>query len=255
MLAPVLLRVLRESSQFEHRPNPAELTPTPSASGATLKAGSFIAIFASGRASLTVPLWISSFLELLILYLILSWLPTLLVGNGLSKAEAAAVQVAFNVGGALAALVIGQLLEGKHRNTSIVAAFAGVPVFVLLLSKTPPQLSLVMSIVFALGSAILAALGFLYATAPQCYPTLIRGVGVGTAVAVGRLGSIVGPKLGGLFKAAGHSSSRLLLDVLPLAVLGSIVALVLAWQIAKAGHTRSDAAARPKMREQDDVVE
>ena len=239
VLAPILLGVLRESSEFDRLRHPLESTGTPLATVAMPKAGSFIAILAGGRAALTVMLWICLFLQLLILYLILSWLPTLLVSNGMSKAEAAAVQVAFNVGGGLSALVIGRLLEGTGRNTSLAAAFIGVPLCVFLLSKAPPELSLVMLIVFGLGCAILASQGFMYATAPQCYPTLVRGVGVGAAVAMGRLGSIVGPKLGGSLKAAGHSSSQLLVDVLPLALLGSVMAFVLAWQIARLRDSNS----------------
>lgn len=167
------------------------------------------------------------------LYLILSWLPTLLVGNGFSKAEAAFVQVAFNVGGGIAALAIGQLLEGRARNPSILVAFLAVPLLVLMLSQAPPALGVVTLIVFGLGCAVLAAQGFLYSSAPRIYPTLIRGVGVGAVVAFGRVGSIVGPKLGGMLKAAGHGSSQLLLDILPLVILGSVTALAFAWQIAR----------------------
>src|ERR1700685_1506725 len=58
---------------------------------------------------------------------------------------------------------------------------------------------------------------------PAVYPTSIRGVGVGAAVAVGRIGSIVGPKLGGMLKAAGHSPSQLLMDLLPVVVAGAFV--------------------------------
>jgi hypothetical protein len=52
---------------------------------------------------------------------------------------------------------------------------------------------------------------------------------------VGRIGSIVGPKLGGVLKAAGHSYSQLLTDLLPIVVVGSITAIALAW------YTRRDA--------------
>ena len=227
LLAPVLQRLLRESAEFRHASEASAPASAP------LRRGSFTDILRSGRAVPSVLLWISSFLGLLVLYLILSWLPTLLVGNGFSKAEAAGVQVAFNVGGGLAALLIGQLLESRLRNPSIILSFLAVPVFVLLLASTPAVLGVVVSIVFGLGCAMLAAQGFLYATAPRVYPTLIRGVGVGTAVAIGRVGSIVGPKLGGMLKAAGHGSSQLLMDILPLVVLGSIAALAFAWRSAR----------------------
>jgi AAHS family 3-hydroxyphenylpropionic acid transporter len=65
--------------------------------------------------------------------------------------------------------------------------------------------------------------------APGPYPTAIRGVGVGAAVAMGRIGSIVGPKLGGALKAAGHGYSQLLMDLLPIVIIGSVCALTLAW--------------------------
>ena len=139
------------------------------------------------------------------------------------------MQVAFNVGGALAALGIGPLLESRVRNPSIVAAFVCVPLFILFLSRSPSQLALVTLIVFGMGGSVLAAQSFLYATAPRCYPTLIRGVGLGAAVAVGRMGSIVGPKLGGALKAAGHSSGQLFTEILPLVVLASVAGLWFAW--------------------------
>jgi AAHS family 3-hydroxyphenylpropionic acid transporter len=243
VLAPLLYLVLRESAEFER--SSAATVPVAGALGLDplLKTGSFVAILSGGRAAATLLLWISSFLELLTLYLILSWLPLLLVGSGFGKSEAAGVQIAFNVGGALAALGIGPLLESRARNASIVAAFVAAPVFILLLSRAPSQLALVTVIVSGVGAAVLAAQSFLYATAPRCYPTLIRGVGVGTAVAIGRVGSIVGPKLGGTLKAAGHGSSQLFSDILPLVILASVAGLWFARQASRMPAPRAEAGA------------
>jgi hypothetical protein len=47
---------------------------------------------------------------------------------------------------------------------------------------------------------------------------------------MGRIGSIVGPILGGTLKAAGHSSSQLLMDLLPIVIAGSVAALLLTWR-------------------------
>jgi AAHS family 3-hydroxyphenylpropionic acid transporter len=226
-------RVLRESSEFEVSATAAVPSGGTPGFPTALKTGSFRAILAGGRAPATLLLWVSSFLELLTLYLILSWLPLLLVGNGFTKSEAAGVQVAFNIGGALAALGIGPLLESRARTPSIIAVFVSVPLFILLLSSSPSQLALVTLIVFGMGGSVLAAQSFLYATAPSCYPTLIRGVGLGAAVALGRVGSIVGPKLGGTLKAAGHSSGQLFMDILPLVVLASAAGLWFAWEASR----------------------
>jgi AAHS family 3-hydroxyphenylpropionic acid transporter len=103
----------------------------------------------------------------------------------------------------------------------------------VFLAKAPPDFSIVASAVFLLGCAVLAAQAFLYAMAPVAYPTRIRGIGVGVAVAFGRIGSIIGPKLGGTLKAAGHGPSQLLMDLLPIVIVGSVCSLYLAWELAR----------------------
>jgi AAHS family 3-hydroxyphenylpropionic acid transporter len=240
VLAPLMHRVLRESAEFERSSATAVATAGTLGFETLPKTGNFLAILAGGRAATTLLLWISSFLELLTLYLILSWLPLLLVGSGFTKSEAALVQIAFNVGGALAALGIGPLLESRARNLSVVAAFVSVPLFILLLSHSLSQLALVTLIVFGTGGSVLAAQSFLYATAPRCYPTLIRGVALGAAVAMGRVGSIVGPKLGGTLKAAGHSSGQLFTEILPLVVLASVTGLWFAWEASRSRFSQGN---------------
>jgi AAHS family 3-hydroxyphenylpropionic acid transporter len=129
----------------------------------------------------------------------------------------------------LAALLIGYLLGGRLRNAAILATFVATPILLVVLAKAPAEASVLLSIVFLLGCSVVATQAFLYGMAPIPYPTVIRGVGVGTAVAMGRIGSIVGPKLGGVLKAAGHSPPQLLMDLLPLVIVGSVCALALAW--------------------------
>jgi AAHS family 3-hydroxyphenylpropionic acid transporter len=223
ILAPIMMAKLRESPAFER------LRGALLAGDTRAPRASVVAIVTQGRATATLLLWVSFFLGLLTLYLLLNWLPTLLVGNGMTKPQAAAAQIAFNVGGGIAALLMGQVLEGRMRAAGIIATFVALPALILLLSRAPAQPGLTVLIVFALGCAVLAAQAFLYAAAPACYPTSIRGLGVGAAVAIGRIGSIVGPKLGGVLKAAGHSYSQLLTDLLPIVVLGSVTAIALAW--------------------------
>jgi AAHS family 3-hydroxyphenylpropionic acid transporter len=229
ILAPIMIAKLRESPAFEHLRGASDggVIDAPRESG--------FAIVTHGRAIPTILLWLSFFLGLLTLYLLLNWLPTLLVGNGMTKSQAAAAQIAFNAGGGMAALLMGQVLEGRMRAAGIVATFVALPALILLLSRAPAQPALTVLIVFALGCAVLAAQAFLYAAAPACYPTSIRGIGVGAAVAIGRIGSIVGPKLGGVLKAAGHSYSQLLTDLLPIVVLGSLTAVALAWYMRRSG--------------------
>jgi MFS transporter, AAHS family, 3-hydroxyphenylpropionic acid transporter len=231
LLAAAMSVLLPESPAFaRERQSVASAAP-----GTAADAAGFLAILSQGRATRTVLLWVSFFLGLLTLFLLLNWLPTLLVASGLSKAQAASAQIGFNVGGSLAALVMGHLLEGRLRSPSIIAIFVALPLLLLWLGIMPPAVGMSLLLVFLLGCAILAAQTFLYAVAPACYPASIRGVGVGVAVAAGRIGSIAGPALGGILKGMGHSSSQLMLDLLPIAIAGSLSALLLAWIIRSHG--------------------
>jgi AAHS family 3-hydroxyphenylpropionic acid transporter len=200
------------------------------------KTGSFIAIFGDGRAVATLLLWVSCFLGLLTVYLMLSWLPTLLRDAGLSKIQAGCAQIAFNLGGALSALLLGELLESRLRNPSVAATLIAAPFLVFLLSRSSHEFVLEVAAAFGLGGALLAAQGYFYASAASIYPTSIRGVGSGATVAAGRLGSIVGPMLGGMLTAAGHRSTQLLSELVPLVVLGSLSAFAFAWRTSGARH-------------------
>jgi AAHS family 3-hydroxyphenylpropionic acid transporter len=222
LLAPVMAVRMPESAAFQRAQQLAAVA-----------GDSILAIFTGGRAARTLLLWVSFFLGLLTLYLLLNWLPTLLQGVGLTRAQASGAQIGFNVGGGLAALLVGHLLEGRWRNATIVVIFVALPMLLLLLARSAPELSQVVTLVVLLGSAVIGAQAFLYAVAPVPYPIAIRGIGVGAAVAMGRIGSVVGPKLAGVLKGMGHDSSQLLLDVLPIVVLGSLAALCLAWSLPR----------------------
>jgi AAHS family 3-hydroxyphenylpropionic acid transporter len=235
MLVPVMARVLRESPAFRLAQTQSPILAEGRVS--TPRRGSFSAILSDGRAPRTLLLWASFFLGLLSLYLLINWLPTLLMSDGLTRAQAAGAQIGFNIGGGLAALLIGRLLEGRLRQRSVAVTFIAVPVLMAALAKCPPQAALMIGVVFLLGCAIVAAQAFLYAMAPVSYPTSIRGVGVGAAVAAGRIGSIVGPKLGGALRAAGHGGAQLFLDILPLVICGSICGLLLARYMPKSSRS------------------
>jgi MFS transporter, AAHS family, 3-hydroxyphenylpropionic acid transporter len=183
-----------------------------------------------GRLPRTLLLWASFFLALLTLYLLLNWLPTLLAGSGLAKSAVAIGMIGFNLGGGIAALYVGAQLETQLRHWGVLTVFVGMPLLLLWLASGPQGEWLILAVVFGLGAAVVAAQAILYAFAPSVYPTRARGTGVGFAVAVGRIGSIVGPLLGGVLVGSGRSSSQVLAGMMPIVIVGSLCAIVLAWR-------------------------
>jgi AAHS family 3-hydroxyphenylpropionic acid transporter len=79
----------------------------------------------------------------------------------------------------------------------------------------------------ALGATVSGCQATLYGLAPSCYPTSVRGTGVGVSVSVGRFGSAAGPLVGGQLLAAGLSSNQIMLAMLPVVAVAGIAAAFL----------------------------
>ena len=74
------------------------------------------------------------------------------------------------------------------------------------------------------GLFLVGGQSVLYALASSLYPTEVRGTGVGAAVAVGRMGSILGPLIAGQLLAIGQGASVLLSASIPLIAIAAIAA-------------------------------
>ena len=179
-----------------------------------------------GRGLKTALLWGSFFFSLLLLYLLLNWLPLLLVGIGLTRADAAFTQIIFNIGGTVGAASIGFMLDRGNRMLTTGLVFALLGVMLLLLAKA--GIGAITVLAFVLGAAVLAAQAIVYAFAPKCYPRAVRGVAVGAAVGVGRLGSIAGPLFAASLLGAGQSSAQVLMGMLPIVLVAGVASVFLA---------------------------
>nr|WP_246462868.1 3-(3-hydroxy-phenyl)propionate transporter MhpT [Nitrospirillum iridis] len=218
LVLPLLIWALPDSRQFKA---PAE------AAVASARPGIPTVLFGGGRAAETLLLWIAFFATLLVLYLLLNWLPTLMIGRGFSKPDAALVQGVLNLAGAFIGAVTGPFLDGPRRLSYTVTVFVGLAVFLVLLSVMPADLTVALAVGAGIGATIITTQATLYAAAPLCYPTSMRGTGVGGAVAAGRLGSVVGPLLGGVLVGAGQSAAQVLFSILPLVAVGGLLAVLL----------------------------
>ncbi|MBY4610051.1 3-(3-hydroxy-phenyl)propionate transporter MhpT [Rhizobium sp. 9T] len=189
--------------------------------------GALSRILAPQTLLTTVALWVSFFLGLLVVYLLLNWMPQLLVSRGLAREEASFVQILFNLGGAAGSLVGGRMLDQRNPVMPVALGFAAAAAALLMLSLLPAHLGLTLMAGALVGGAILCVQAILYGVAPQCYPFEIRGTGVGVAVAVGRLGSIAGPLLAGFLVAGGSSPSDVIFALVPITLLAGLTTVLL----------------------------
>ncbi len=202
--------------------------PTPVArQGQALPVGTITQELLGQRRGLsTLLLWGACFCTLTILYMLLNWLPTLLIQRGLSRLDTATIQVLFNIGGVAGSLLAGRLMDQGKALLAVVLAYVGM-LAALLAIGTVEQAQGLYFAGLAAGACAVGGQLILYALAPRLYPAPVRATGVGVAVAVGRLGSMSGPLAAGQLLAAGAGVGGLLLAASPLVAIAACAAAVL----------------------------
>lgn len=191
-------------------------------------------VFAPGTLVTTLTLWLSFFLSLVVVYLLLNWMPQLLVSRGLDRSGAASVQILFNIGGVVGSLIGGRMLDSARPGLPVGMCFVAAAAALLMLALLPANLGLMLMGGALVGGAILCVQAILYGVAPQCYPYEVRGTGVGTAVAVARLGSISGPLMAGALVTAGFTPSNVMIILVPITLAAGVATVLLVRRHANA---------------------
>ena len=186
-------------------------------------------LLGNGRAARTLLLWLSFFLIVLTLHLMLNWLPFLLTARGLSKDAAMLAQAGFGIGGAMIALKQAALLDSPRPRASIFISIGVLPLVLVCAALLPARPIALFLTSLVLGGAILAQQVVIYAAGSALYTDETRGTGLGAAVAVGRVGSLVGPLLSAALLANGHDAVQVFLDLLTIALASGVCVALVSW--------------------------
>jgi AAHS family 4-hydroxybenzoate transporter-like MFS transporter len=180
------------------------------------------ALLSPSYRKLTVSLWATYFMGLLVIYLLSGWLPTLIKDAGLPIESAANITALFQLGGTVGALVVGYLMDRFTPNKVIAFAYISGAVFILFLASSSVESSMFAAFVLLAGFCMSGAQTGLNAFAPSCYPTAVRATGVSWMQGMGRFGSIFGSFAGGLLLSMGWGFSAV---IAILAIPATIAAL------------------------------
>jgi MFS family permease len=148
-------------------------------------------------------LWVASFMGLLLVYGLNTWLPTIMGEAGYSIRQGTGLILALNVGAVIGLLVAGQISDARGNKPTVLAWFALAAGFLALLSIKMESSVVVYAAVVLAGIFVFSAQVLVYAFVGHLYPPEIRGTALGLAAGVGRVGAIVGPSLGGALVTAG----------------------------------------------------
>ncbi|MDV2438926.1 MFS transporter [Acinetobacter gerneri] len=185
-------------------------------------------LFEKGYALGTFLIWFTFFMSLLIIYMISSWMPTLLTNHGFNLSNASWLTSIFQIGGTIGAIVLGLLMDKKGATTILSIAYVFGAVFLICLGLGIEQSNtiLLMFAMFGVGAGISGSQVGANAFAASFYPTHCRATGVSWANAIGRSGSIVGSIMGGWLMSLNLSSLEIM-SLLAVPAFCSAISLLL----------------------------
>ena len=157
-------------------------------------------LFKEKRAPFTILLWICFIANLVTLHFIANWLPTVIESTGVPLQRAVIVTSLFQVGGTVGGIIISRLLD-RGSLLPLVGFFAMAALMIAAIGMFSRSETMLEVIVFAAGLFVVGTQFGLNALAGSSYPTFIRSTGVGWALGIGRIGSIMGPVVGGVLIA------------------------------------------------------
>lgn len=191
-------------------------------------------LFKEKRAQVTLLLWVVFFMSLLDLYFLTNWLPTVLNDLGASVSQAAVIGSMLQVGGVVGTFALGSVIDRFSFRALALVYF--IAVFAVgAIGQFEHSVVFVTTAIFAAGFCMVGGQIAANALAATFYPTSIRATGVGWALGIGRIGSIVGPLVGGALLAAKWSTGSVFMAAATAALCAALAALCLSRIVGLSG--------------------
>jgi AAHS family 4-hydroxybenzoate transporter-like MFS transporter len=263
LMLPVLARFLPESVRFlattgQDAGRVAELLKRISPNAAFAPNAQFVVtetrlaglpvahLFREGRTAVTLLLWVVFFMSLLDLYFLANWLPIVLNDLGASVSEAVVIGSLLQVGGVVGTFALGSVID-RFSFRALALVYFGAVFAVGLIGQLGHSTMLVSLAIFAAGFCVVGGQIAANALAAAFYPTSVRASGVGWALGIGRIGSIVGPLVGGALLAAKWSAPAVFLAAAAAALCAALASLSLSRLVGPDGRQASsiDATLKP----------
>jgi AAHS family 4-hydroxybenzoate transporter-like MFS transporter len=185
-------------------------------------------LFRDGYAPITVCLWILFAMNLMGYFFLFSWTPTLLASANIPLKQAVLFTSMMQVGGLIGGWVVGYLIDKFGYRPAAALCILAIPVVAMIGYVGVNSASLLLVVLFLTGFSVL---GFNYGTnglSGIVYPTAFRSIGSGWCFAVGRVGSVSGPIIGGVLIGMHLSVEQLYLFAAVPYLICAPVALILA---------------------------
>lgn len=183
-------------------------------------------IFSGTYSTGTFLLWLTYFMGLVIVYLLTSWLPTLMRDSGASMEQSAFIGALFQFGGVLSAVGVGWAMDKFNPHKVIGIAYLLAGVFAWLVGQSLGNVAVLATLVLLAGMCINGAQSAMPSLAARFYPTQGRATGVSWMLGIGRFGAILGAWAGATLLGLGWNFEQVLTALVVPAVLATAAVVI-----------------------------
>jgi len=200
-------------------------------------------LFTEGRGTLTLLLWVPFFTSFMILIFTTSWIPALLRAGGLSVAQAGLAIALNSFASFVGSASVGRVMDRFGAYGVLIPIFILAALATGVLGFSTASFTTVAIAISLSGFFAGASQTGVIALAAAVYPVAIRSTGVGWAMAIGRLGAVVGPILGGIFLGWQWRVDQIILVIAAPELVGAFCIMLIRQLIASGSAAISPAAA------------
>lgn len=180
-------------------------------------------LFTAKFATMTILISMTYFFNLLVVYGLSSWLPTLLVKQGFSLVKSYSYGMVQAIAASIGAFVLGTMLDRFGRKKTLIVAYILGAISMVFFGYATTSAGMIIAGALT-GFFVIGSQTAQHVITGEVFPTQIRSTGVGFVYSVGRIGSFVAPLLGGALMMAdiSFSSYFLIFAIAPLICAGAV---------------------------------
>jgi AAHS family 4-hydroxybenzoate transporter-like MFS transporter len=147
--------------------------------------------------TVSMMLWFACFCAMFVYYLLTSWMPTLIRSSGATFAQASLLSPLPIIGGLVGAIGVGALMDRFDKKLVVAGSYGLGGISIWTIGQLVHSVPLLAASLFAMGVSLQGALMSTVTLASVSYPTSARPAGLSALLAIGRMGGILGPVIGG----------------------------------------------------------
>lgn len=183
-------------------------------------------LFTGGLARNTFGIWTIYLFNWVAWFMFLSWLPTVLKATGLPSEQAPMGTVAVNAVFVVCAIPLSIILPKINIRLLLLVLFLFGIALCLGLANSGTHWALVFVLAGLAGLGIGGQQIVLNYMVAQAYPTALRATATGWAIALGRVGAIIGSASGGWFLEHGGPAGYYSALIVPLAISAAALMII-----------------------------